>query len=91
VTAFVKGGFIDSMINKIVPAANKSITDPFYGLLACISGAIYDSVPKCVYNLPVPSLPDNNILKPKSAIFKLKLESNNIFSGFKSLCANPEL
>lgn len=52
---------------------------------------MYDSVPNCVYNFPFPSLPLNNILNPKSAIFKLKLLSNNIFSGFRSRCAKPAL
>ena len=76
-------------MKRMIPAANTSTLVPTQGFLAWISGAMYDSVPSLVRSNPFPSFPTVGAANPKSAIFKLKAESNSKFSGFKSLWVTP--
>lgn len=75
----MKGGCPLTMVNRITPAAHRSVFEQEYScILEYCSGDIY-------YCVPMYSLEDSaSVANPKSAIFKFPDESSSKFSGFKS-------
>jgi hypothetical protein len=83
--ALLNGGLPVNNVKRITPAENMSADAGTYSYFSRTSGAMKSRVPARPFVVSFPFISFLVMLKPKSAIFRLRSADSKIFINFKSL------